>query len=142
MAGGEVVDRGRELARDQAGERHPVQDVADADAQRDPDLEQRLRRAGVLQGGRALVAHGDQRAVDRADDVGERDLVGGASQPVAAGAAADRDHDVAAAQVAQDPLEERDRQLLPDRQVVGAHRVAVRGRRQLGARAHRIVRLR
>ena len=45
-------------------------------------------------------------------------------------------------QVAQDPLEERDRELLPDRQVVRPHRVAVRGRRQLGARPHRIVRLR
>ncbi len=68
--------------------------------------------------------------------------VGGPGQAVAARAAAHRDHDVAAAQVAEDPLEERDRELLPGGEVVGPDGVTLRGRRQLGARPHRIVRLR
>ena len=51
-------------------------------------LAQRLGAAAVLDLVGRLAAHRRQRPLDRADDLGERDVVGVARQPVAAVGAA------------------------------------------------------
>ena len=85
---------------------------AQAGADGDPDLLQVLGVAAVLDRLRRRRLDVGDRALDRAHDVGDRHLVGGPGQPVAAlGAAAGAD-DAGVLQLQQDVLEELQRDVL------------------------------
>ena len=101
-----------QLARGDVGDGHVLEHLAQVRAQRDPDLLQRLGRAVVGDLLRALAADADERALDRADDLRELDLLGGLGEPVATLGAALAAHDARAAQLREDVLEERHRDLL------------------------------
>jgi hypothetical protein len=75
-------------------------------AQRDPHPLQWLGRSRVCHVLRPLAADAEQLAVDRADDIGQRDLRGRPGQPEPAVRPALAAHDVAAPQVGQDRPEE------------------------------------
>ena len=68
----------------EVGQRHVLDHGTQAGPHGDPDVLQRRRRAGVGDVLRRLAAHGRQRALDGADDVGDADLRGGLGEPVAA----------------------------------------------------------
>ena len=103
---------GRQLACDHVGEGHLVHHRAQVGAQRDPDLLQRLRLRPCTRGLRALAPNRRQRPLDRADDVREDDLVGRLRQPVAALRAAPAGDDPDVLELAEDVLEELERDLL------------------------------
>ena len=73
---------------------------------------QRLRGARVLHVLRRLAAHARERALDRADHVGDLDLVRRARQPVAALGAALAAHDPGVLELAEDVLQELERDAL------------------------------
>ena len=68
--------------------------------------------AAVLDLVGGLAAHGRQRPLDRADHLGQRDVVGAAREPVAAVGAAPAVHQPVDAQLAEDVLEEAQRDRL------------------------------
>jgi hypothetical protein len=81
------------------------------------------------------------RALDRADDVGDRHLVGGTGEPVAAlGAAAGTD-DAGVLELEQDVLEELQRNVLGLGEPLALDRPFAGGS-QLGRRSHGVVGLR
>ena len=95
-------------------------------------------RCSVTSSGPAAADAGD-RALDRADDVGEADLRRRPAEPVAAvGAALARD-ELGAAQLEQDVLEEVERDLLRGRELLALDRLPRRRRGELRKRAQRIV---
>jgi hypothetical protein len=93
------------LVRD-VGERRLLEHASQRRADRDPDLAQGLGRAVVLERVRLGARQVRERAVDGADDVGQRDLVRRAAQQVAAVDTAAALDDAGVAQVAEDVLEE------------------------------------
>jgi hypothetical protein len=128
---------GREI-----GERHPLEHRPQVDPDRDPHLPQTgggARIAGLLGG---LVVDVGQRPLDRPDNVRDADLGRSAGEPVAAAGAALGLHQPRPLQLEQDLLEELQRDPLR----LGEHRPldrgAVRARRELERRPHRVVRLR
>ena len=106
LRGREVADHARQLAGDEVGEGDLLEHGAEAGADGDPDLLKVLGVAAVLDVlGRGRLDVGD-RALDGADDLGDRHLVGGPGEPVAAlGAAAGAD-DAVVLELEQDVLEE------------------------------------
>ena len=80
------------------------------------------------------AADAGERAVDRADHVGERDLVGGPGEPVAAVGAAPALDDPGVAQLEQDVLQEAQRDRLAGGQPLALHRGVALGR---GGELHR-----
>lgn len=82
---GELFDRVWERAFDEVGEGYGLQDCAEVSADGDPDLRERPGGAPVLDGLGELAPDVGQRPFDGADDVGQRDLVCGPGEPVAAG---------------------------------------------------------
>ena len=85
-----------------------------------------------------MAAHVRERALERAHDLGQRDLVGGARQPVAAFDAALRGHDAGVPELREDVLEELDRNGLGGRDAVALGRPVARDR-ELGAGSQRVV---
>ena len=102
----------RQFAGDEVGEGDLLEHRAQAGPDRDPDFLQVLGVAAVLDRlGRGRLDVGD-RALDGADDLGDRHLVGRPGQPVAAlGAAAGAD-DAVVLELEQDVLEELQRDVL------------------------------
>ena len=66
-----------QLAGGEVGQRHVLEHVAQAGAQRHPHVAQRLRGAGVGEVLGLLAAHAGQRALGGADHIRHRDLRGG-----------------------------------------------------------------
>ena len=81
---GQRLDGRREIAGGEVGDGRRLEHAAQARAHGDPELRERLRRALVLERLGPVAAHVRERALERAHDVGERDLFGRAGQPVAA----------------------------------------------------------
>ena len=94
----------------------------------DPDVLQHLRGVVVLDGLGAQAVDRHERPVDRADHVGDRDRLGRAGEAPAAGLAALRHHDVGAAQVGEDRLQEAVRDALGLAELLGADRGPVGAR--------------
>src|SRR3954447_10033109 len=138
--------RGQRAGRD-VGERHLLGDRPQARAHGDPHLRERLGRGPVRDVLRPLPAHRRERPLDGADHVGDRDLRRRPVQPVAALGAALAAHETGVAQVAEDVLEELERDALrPGDRVALRRPVAVGGRElhggadgvvDLGGDAHR-----
>src|SRR4051794_39882895 len=126
-------------ARRDVGERDLLGDRAQARADGDPHLLQRLGRPRVGDVLRPLAADRRERPLDRADDVGDRDLRGGPVEPVAALGAALAAHEAGVAQVAQDVLEELQRDPLRLRDGVALRRPVAVGRGELDRGADRVV---
>ena len=81
-----------------------------------------------------------ERAVDGADDVGHRDLLGWSRQPVTAARAAACLHEPGVLQLEEDVLEELERDVLHDRELLALHGLALGGG-QLERCAHGVIRL-
>src|SRR6266496_4485707 len=107
-------------------------------AQGDPNALQRLGRPRVADVLRPCAADADQRAVDRADDIRERDVLWRAGQPEAAGRAALAADQARAPQLGEDVLEELCRDPLRAREVLSRDRRTVADGK-LGGRTERIV---
>ncbi len=107
-------------------------------AQCDPHGLQRLSRPDVAEILRALAAHAKQRAVDRADDVGQRDLLGRAGEPEAAIRSALTAYQARPAQLRQDRLKKLAGNPLRLGQLLRRHVPAARGG-QLDRSAQRVV---
>ena len=88
-----------------------------------------------------MAAHVRKRSFERAHDLGERDLVGGARQPVAALDAALGGDDAGVPQLREDVLEELDRNALGGRDAVALGGPVARDRK-LGAGPQGVVDLR
>ena len=128
-------------AGDEIGQRGLLEHAAHARSELDPDVAQPGGRAGVGDVLRPGAADGRDRTFDRADHVRDADVSGRLREPVATLGAALARHDLGAAQLEQDVLEELERDLLRRRQPLRLHE-AGRRRRQLRDRAQRIVHLR
>src|SRR5262249_21242011 len=109
---GELLDRRRQLAAREVGDRHVLQHGTEVRAYRDPDVSEPGRRARVLDLLRSAAAHVRNRALHCADHLCDRDLVRRASEPIAAFDAALAADDSGVPQVAEDVLEELERNLL------------------------------
>ena len=131
------LDLRRQLARREVGERDVLDHRAHAGADRDPDVLQVLGGAGVLDVLRRLAADAGQRALDGADDVGERDVLGRLGEPVAAVGAALGADEPGVAEVGEDVLEELVGDRLGGRQRVALDRARRRRRRARRRRAGR-----
>jgi hypothetical protein len=102
----------RQLATRDVGERHLLEHEADVCAERDPDLAQLLGRARIFELLGRLPADVRERPLDCSDHVRDRDLVRGSRQGVPARLTAAALDDSGTAEVAQDVLEEVDRNVL------------------------------
>src|SRR5918999_2331296 len=122
---GELVHRGGQLAGRDVGERDLLQDAPLADTERDPDLLQRAGGAAVSDVLGSLAAHADQRTVDRADDVGQRYLLGRTRQPISPIGPALAADNAGTAQLAENILQEFRRYLLRLGELDGRYRLVV-----------------
>src|SRR5919206_2321288 len=138
---GQLADVLGQAAGGHVGQRDLLDDRPEVRPHGDPHLDERLGRPVVGHVLGPAAAHGGQRALDGADDVGHGDLLGPAVEPVAAVRAALAAHQAGLAQVAEDVLEELQRDALRLRDRVALRR-AVGGRRELDRRADGVVRLR
>src|SRR3954463_1533479 len=93
--------RGRDVR-----ERRLLEDAADLRAELEPDVAQPLGRAFVLELVRPHASHGCDRALELADDVGNRDLLRGACELVPALGPPLARNQPAAAELREDALEE------------------------------------
>ena len=135
------LDDARHLAGDEVGEGDVLEHRAQAGADGDPDLLQVLGVAVVLDRLRRGRLHVGDRALDGADDIGDRHLLGRPGQPVAAlGAAAGAD-DALVLELEQDVLEELQGDVLGLGQALALDR-ALPGGGQLRGGPHRVVGLR
>src|SRR4051812_34234621 len=123
-------------------ERHVLGDRAQARTHRDPHLLQRLGGAVVDDVLGALAAHRRERSLDRADDVGDRDLARRPVEPVAALGAALAADETGVAHVAEDVLEELQRDALRLGERLALRRLSGLGGGELHRRADRVVDLR
>ena len=125
--------------RRQVGDGDDLEDVADAGAEGDPELAHGGGVGGIggLLG--AGVADGGEGALDGAEDVGDRDLVGGAGEPIAAGGAAAAVDEAGAAQLVEDVFEEAGGDFLGRGDRLALAALAVLGASQLDGRPHRVV---
>src|SRR5437588_385840 len=73
-----------EEATSDIGDVHDLQDVREAGPRGDPHVPQSLGRTRIVEVFEGLAANVGQRALDRADDVGDRDGFGRHRQPIAA----------------------------------------------------------
>src|SRR3954449_50314 len=101
----ESEQSGLALRRCDVRKRGLLEHAADLRAELEPDVAQPLGRAFVCELVRSHASHGCDRALELADDVGNRDLLRGPCELVAAlGAALTRDQP-AAAELREDALE-------------------------------------
>jgi len=119
-------------------ERHLFEDGALVGPQGDPDLLKGLGRPGVLDVLRPLAADAEQRTVDGADDLGQRDLAGGPGQPEAALRSPLAADQARPPELRQDRLQELARNLLRARDPIRRH-VAVGSGGEFDCRAQRVV---
>lgn len=80
VLGGQFLDLARELPRGQIGDRDGLENAPQARPDGHPHLRKLLDGFGVVEGSQALVVDVGERPVDRTEDVGECDLVGGSGQ--------------------------------------------------------------
>src|SRR5215208_1018338 len=118
---------------------HLLQDGAQVRADRDPDVAQTLGRAGILGVLGGPVLHVREWTLDRANDVGDGDVVRRAGEPVAPPCAALGPHHAGVLEIEQDVLQELERNALRLREVLALDGLAVRGGGQLEGGAHGVV---
>src|SRR5215210_1261944 len=103
---GKLSDWGGEHTFDEVAEGYGLQDGAEVGADGDPDLRKRSGGALVLDGLGKLAPDICQRSFDGPDDVRQRDLPSGSSEPVATGGAPLGAHDPGVFEIQQDVLHE------------------------------------
>src|SRR5262245_52730829 len=135
----ELPDRVRELVSRHIGERDLVEHGPKARPHGEPDLLQGLRRPLVRDVVGPKPADVGERALDRADHLGEGDLVRRPREPVAAVGAALGAHEPGLAEVAEDVLEELERHLLRLGEALALDVDALLDRGQLDAGPQRVV---
>lgn len=140
--GPRVLRQGAHGLRQTAGgdvvEGDGLQDGALAGAKRDPHLLEAARRTVVVDVFGAFAPHVRERAVDRADDVGEGDLPGRTGQPVPPYGTPLAAHQTGAAQLGEDVLKEFSGNGLGARELFGRHRTATGGS-EFGRGAQRVI---
>ena len=105
-----------------------LEHLADVRPQRDPHLPQRPGAVAVLELIGRLAAHRRERPLDRPHDLGNRDLIGGAAEPVPAVRARPTSHEPLLPQLAEDVPEERVRDVLRLRDRLALRRRGLRRR--------------
>src|SRR5829696_5595228 len=132
-----------EITFGEVGEGDGFEDGAEVGADGDPDLLQGFGGAWILHGLRPLAPDVSQRSFDGAYHLGQRYILGGAGQPVAAGRPAAGAYDTRALQVVQDVLHELlgDTLGLGDPLPFNGPRSFCRRARQLGGGPQRVISL-
>ena len=127
---------------DKVGQRDVLEHAAQGRPQVEPDVAERLGRAGVLELVGPHPAHARDRPLDRADHVRDGDLLGRAREPVAALDAALARDEPRVAQVEEDVLEELRRDRLRSGDALALDGPLAGGDGELDRRPHRVVHLR
>src|SRR3954469_21958399 len=96
-----------------------LEHAADLRAQLEPDVPQPLGRALVLELVRSHPAHGGDRSLELADDLGDRDLLRGARELVATLGAALARNEPTTAELRKDALEKLRRDVLSRGELLG-----------------------
>ena len=131
-----------QLACGEVGEGDGLQHRAEVRPDGDPGIAEGRGGAGVLHLLGPLPAYVRDRALDRPDHVGKRDLLWRPGQPVAPFRAALALHEPGVLEVEQDALEELKRDLLSLGDQIALLRYSAWRRRELRSRAQRVVHLR
>ena len=118
VAEGQISDLGRQLAGREIPERHRLEHRPDAGADRHPDVDQRPRRADVVELADAGIVEIDEGALHRPEHVRERDVGGGPAELVTALGAPAAAYQLGMLQLRQDHLQERERYALHRRDVL------------------------
>ena len=106
---GQLVDRLRQPSGGDIGDGDVLDDAAEVGAHGDPDAQQRLGGTAVLGFLGRPAADAGERPLDRPDHVGDRDLGRRLGEPKAALGAAVAAHDSGVAELAEDVLQEVER---------------------------------
>jgi hypothetical protein len=128
-----------QLLAGDVGQRRLLEHAAQRGAHGHPDLAQLLGRAAVLEQVRAGAGDVRERAVNGADDIGQRDVGGPARQQVTAVDATPALDDACVAQVAEDVLEEAQGDALRGGDRLALYGVLAVGCGELDRRAKRVV---
>ena len=136
---GELVDRLRELTAGDVGDGDVLDDPAQVRPHRDPHAGESGRRPRVLGLLGRAAADRRERALDGADDVRDGQLGRRFGEPEAALGAAVAAHDAGVPELAEDVLQEVERDALGRRDPLGLDRLLVGGSREFDGCPHGIV---
>ncbi len=145
MTGGRLRMRGKRAhglgksAGDDVGQSDRLEHHPDVRAQREPDVLKRLGAAQVGELLRLVAVHRGDGSVDGADDFGDGDHRRGAREVVAAVCPPAELDDVVLAELVEDVLEEPQRDVLADRDLIGLHGHLRGLRRQLDRGADGVI---